>query len=663
MNHPSAVSPRQARLRRASRPIRPLAGAVLSVLLAGAAHGAAESSADRARAYYLFSLSQQAQFKNEMPEAIRYLNEAIQTSDSTDLRLELASLYSNMNRVDDAELEAREAIKKDPGSAAARRTLAQILFRRAASGEDVESRMKESEALYQELLDSDQADEDSAIALADLQRGRGDAAAATATLEAFRQKHSFSAALDVRLSRLYLEMGRNEEARTLLEAAMDKAGDDREARELLAEILDEAGKPQEAIDIYQPLVDAHPDNAFAQYRLGALLNSAGKFSEAKEHLQAALDSDPANVRVLLALGQSMLGDGEPRQAEEIYGRALNQDPGSLEARFFLGRIAQARAEDDRALALYEQILTQTAQRDSTQEKAFYGLASFQVGVIHYLQKNYLEAAQDVRRAIDAASRPSEDLYTLLARIALDSGNLEEASRVLEEGAAKLPGNVEIKAFEAEVLLRQRERTAVRAIFQEILKDEGDSVESYLLIVQACVRAEQPKEGEAWMRRAAQKHPDSREISFQSAALMEQSGRFREAEAAFRKHLERFPDHAEALNYLGYMLADRGEKLEEALSLIERAVAAQPENAAFLDSLGWVTFRLGHPREAEAQLVRAVEGSRDDATVLEHLGDVLAALGRPSEAMDKYRKAMDRDPEKPEQLRKKMRKLGAKLGAP
>jgi tetratricopeptide (TPR) repeat protein len=654
---------RKARRTGARGAVRALACALIWPAFAGSAQAAADSSSDRARAYYLFSLSQQAQFKNEMPDAIRYLNEAIQSSDSTDLRLELAALYSNMNRVDDAEMEAREAVKKDPASAAARRTLAQILFRRAASGQDVEPRMKESEALYQELVDKDQADEDSAIALADLQRGRGDPAAAAATLEAYREKHSFSPALDVRLSRLYLEMGRSEEARKLLESAIDKAGDDREARELLAEILDDAGKPAEAVEIYRPLVEASPDNAYAQYRLGTLLNAAGKFTEAKEHLLIALDSDPANVRVLLGLGQSLLGDGEARQAEEVYGRALNQDPGSLEARFFLGRIAQARAEDDRALALYGQILTQTGERASSQEKAFYGLASYQVGVIRYLQGNYLEAAKDVRQAIDSAARPSEELYTLLARIALDSGNLEEAGRVLEEGAAKLPGNVEIKAFEAEVLLRQKERAAARQIFKEILQDGQESVDSYLLIVQACVRAEQPKEGEAWMRKASEKHPDSREISFQSAALIEQTGRFKEAEAAFRKHLERYPDHAEALNYLGYMLADRGEKLEESLSLIERAVALQPENAAFLDSLGWVMFKMGHPREAEAQLVRAVEGSRNDATVLEHLGDVLVALGRPSEAMDKYRKAMDRDPEKPEQLQKKMRKLGAKLGSP
>jgi len=643
--------------------VPPFAALLLSLALAQPVRAAADSSSDRARAYYLFSLSQQAQFKNEMPDAIRYLNEAIQTSDSTDLRVELATLYSSMNRAEDAELEAREAMKKDPGSAAARRTLAQILFRRAATGDEVESRMKESEALYQELLDSDQADEDSVIALADLQRGRGDAPAAAATLESFREKRSFSPALDVRLARLYLEMGRSEEARKLLEGAIDKAGDDHEARELLAEILDEAGKPQEAIEIYQPLVDAAPDNAYAQFRLGALLNAAGKYTDAKEHLLIALDADPANVRVLLALGQSLLGNGEPRQAEEIYGRALNQDPGSLEARFFLGRIAQARAEDDRALALYGQILTQTEQRESPQEKAFYGLASFQVGVIHYLQKDYLKAAQEVRRAIDAAAHPSEDLYTLLARIEPDSGKLDEAGKVLKEGAEQLPGNAEIKAFEAEVLLRQKERSAAREIFKEILRDGKDSEDSYMLIVQACARAEQPAEGEAWMRRGAEKLPDSREISFQSAALLEQSGSFREAEAAFRKHLERFPDHAEALNYLGYMLADRGEKLEEALSLIERAVSMQPENAAFLDSLGWVTFRMGNPREAEAQLARAVEGSRNDPTVLEHLGDVQAGLGKPSEAMDTYRKAMDRNPEHPDKLRKKIRKLGAKLGTP
>jgi tetratricopeptide (TPR) repeat protein len=625
------------------------------------ASGGDSTSSEQARAYYLFSLAQQAQFRSELPEALHYLEEAVRTADSSDLRLELAELYSSMNKSEDAEREARQAVMLDPASATARSTLAQILFLRAAGGADPTARLKESESLYQDLLDQGLADETAAQALSDLQRGREDLAAAAATLERYRAAHSSSVEVDFSLARIYVEMGRSEEARKLLEGALIKAPDSRETRQLLADLLEDAGEAGKAVEVFRPVTDSNPSNPYGQYRLGTLLNSAGDYAEAQEHLRLALQTDPGNVRVLLALGQSLLGVGENRQAEEIYRRALDRDASSLEARFFLGRIAQARAEDDRALTLYGQILSQTNEKQSAQDRAFFGLASFQTALIEYLHEDYSQAIPKVQDAIEVASRPSSDLYGLLIRIYIDSGNLTQAKSTSSQALAVLPGNMEIQAMEGEILLREGERTAAREHFREILQASEGSEEGYLLILQACSRAEASREGVSWARQGVEAHPDSETLAFQQAALLERAGDFKAAEKEFRVLLQQHPDNAEALNYLGYMLADKGVKLEEALSLIQKAVSIQPENPAFLDSLGWALFRLGRAEQAEPYLVRAAQGSRDDATVLEHLGDVQAKLGQRAEALKSYRKALDNGSEHPEALRKKIRKLSDLLG--
>src|SRR5262249_18409735 len=156
-------------------------------------------------------------------------------------------------------------------------------------------------------------------------------------------------------------------------------------------------------------------------------------------------------------------------------------------------------------------------------------------------------------------------------------------------------------------LRKGERSGARKIFQEMVQSTGDQPESYLLILQACSRAEANREAEMWAKEGFEKHPDSEEIAFQHAALLERAGRFRESEAAFHALLQRWPDNAEALNYLGYMLADRGVELQEALGLIQHAVSLQHDNAAFLDSLGWVYYRLGEFQQAEGYLDRAAQG--------------------------------------------------------
>jgi tetratricopeptide (TPR) repeat protein len=622
-----------------------------------------EASSGKSRAYYLFSLAQQAQLRSQLPEAARFLEEAVRSADSSDLRLELAELYSTMNKSEEAEREARQAVKLDPGSPSARSTLAQILFQRAVAGADPPARLKESESIYQDLLDHDQADETSAQALADLQRGREDLAAAAATLERYRASHSGSVEVDFNLARIYLDLGKSEEARRLLEGNLEKDPDSRETRQLLADVLEEAGEAKEAVEIFQPVTESNPSNPYGQYRLGALMNSAGDFENAQKHLLQALQADPGNVRVLLALGQAYLGSGDNREAEDMYQRALDHDASSLEARFFLGRIAQARAEDDRAMALYSQILSQTAEKSSPRDRAFFGLASFQTALIDYFRKDYPGAAAKVSDALEAASHPSTELYGLLVRIRIESGDFSQARAELERALKALPDSPEMLSLKAEILLREGDKASARAVFAEILKGQKDSEAAYLLVLQACSRSESNREGAAWAQRGIEAHADSEALAFQHAAFLERSGDFKKSEAAFRSLVQRYPDNAEALNYLGYMLADRGMKLDDALGLIQRAIVLDPDNPAFLDSLGWALYKLGRPEEAESYLVRAAEGSRDDPTVLEHLGDLKLKLKKPAEALKAYQTALARGPENPAALKKKIRKLAEYSGSP
>src|SRR5439155_6653431 len=113
--------------------------------------------------------------------------------------------------------------------------------------------------------------------------------------------------------------------------------------------------------------------------------------------------------------------------------------------------------------------------------------------------------------------------------------------------------------------------------------------------------------------------------FQFGSTLERHGDYAEAEKYFRQCLELSPNFSEAMNYLGYMWADRGEKLDEAKKLIERAVELEPQNAAFLDSMGWVLFKLKQPRAALGWLQKAVEQSSEpDPTLYDHLGDIYCA---------------------------------------
>jgi tetratricopeptide (TPR) repeat protein len=134
-----------------------------------------------------------------------------------------------------------------------------------------------------------------------------------------------------------------------------------------------------------------------------------------------------------------------------------------------------------------------------------------------------------------------------------------------------------------------------------------------------------------------------------------------AEADFRQALELNPDQPQVLNYLGYSLVEKQEKLEEALEMIERAVEARPDSGYIVDSLGWALYRLGRYEEAVGHMERAAELLPVDPIVNDHLGDVYWAVGRRTEARFQWNRALSFDPE-PEEAERIRRKLEVGLDA-
>ena len=152
------------------------------------------------------------------------------------------------------------------------------------------------------------------------------------------------------------------------------------------------------------------------------------------------------------------------------------------------------------------------------------------------------------------------------------------------------------------------------------------------------------------------------VHFSRAITHEREGRWPEAEADFRKALELSPDQPHVLNYLGYSLVERRESLDEALDMIRRAVAAEPDSGYIVDSLGWVYYRLGRYEEALKHMERAVELMPTDAILNDHLGDVYWALGRKREARFQWRRALSFGPADDLDMDRIRRKLDVGLDA-
>lgn len=182
------------------------------------------------------------------------------------------------------------------------------------------------------------------------------------------------------------------------------------------------------------------------------------------------------------------------------------------------------------------------------------------------------------------------------------------------------------------------------LFAEARQAVPDKQQALLQIEVEVLSRNQHKE-EAWQRigQAIAQYPDNPNLLYTRAMLADQRDDLAQLEADLRHILHNDPEHAMAMNALGYTLADRTQRLDEALQLIEAAHQLQPDDAATLDSLGWVYYRLGRPRDALPWLEQAY-AAYPDPEVAAHLGETLWALGEKRKARKLWREALDKSPE-------------------
>jgi tetratricopeptide (TPR) repeat protein len=171
----------------------------------------------------------------------------------------------------------------------------------------------------------------------------------------------------------------------------------------------------------------------------------------------------------------------------------------------------------------------------------------------------------------------------------------------------------------------------------------DDFSNYLFISNLYSQANRGKEAVEAVKQAmtTAQSPDRKEIAKLTLASVQQTtGDFQGAETTLRDILKQSPQNPIALNNLGYFLAERGEKLNEALDLIKKAVELNPNNPSYLDSLGWTYFKLGQLGEAETHLKNALRIDNSSSTIQEHLGDVYQKQGKPEAAKEVWQKALN-----------------------
>jgi tetratricopeptide (TPR) repeat protein len=342
-----------------------------------------------------------------------------------------------------------------------------------------------------------------------------------------------------------------------------------------------------------------------------------------------------------------------------------QEPDNVELAANLAQMLALSGRLGEARSLYQSVIdrVESGQHDESDRRALEAQARFGLASVAFEEEDWAaveEAALPLARDSSREWRARGAL--LVSEALLRQERVGEALKLLEEVAGDQAAPL-LVGKRVEILLRSdQEKRARRLLRTLVASGDPSSALEAVRSYQRLGRFEESLEGVEELARRSRVSAESDRTTLETYYLLgtarERTGDHQRAAEAFEKLLAVEPDFAPALNYLGYMWAERGENLDRALELTQRAVEIDPDNGAYVDSLGWAHYQLHNYEEAREHLERAVKLTPEDSVVLEHLGDVYLALGIRDKARDLYQQALELEGENAAQIRRKLGELRA-----
>lgn len=396
-----------------------------------------------------------------------------------------------------------------------------------------------------------------------------------------------------------------------------------------------------------------PGDPAAELTLGRLYVITGDFDRAIVILRAFLLDQPGYSEAILLLSDAYAGKGDTAEAIGALEDVLAGESGLPRAAIRLAELYETRGRWQDAADLYERLVKESPPMAATLRPR---------RAMALINAGRLDQARTELRALTAASPSDAGLWYLASQTELRAGMLGDAEQAARRILAIDPKDPRGPAALADVLVARREFPRALETLQPLLAaseagtldvDADEMIGPRAAhVLGALGRHDKAVEV---LERLLRRLPDEIDLKFELGAAYDRARRHGDAERVFREIVLAEPSHALALNYLGYMLADRGERLDEAVSLVSRALALEPDNPSFHDSLGWAYYRQQRYDLAEQHLAKAAAGAATSSIVLDHYGDVLFALKRPADAIDAWQKALagDRNDVDPAQIAQKI----------
>lgn len=473
--------------------------------------------------------------------------------------------------------------------------------------------MKHARSLAKSLIGSGAYEDEAQLILVQVDYRRGDREHALQRLLELRERGGGDRLEVLKfLARVYIELGKTDEAREVLEETTRLFPGDFFAHYRLGFMHAEAGELEPAISSFERAVTVNPMFANAHLALASLMSHAGRMDKAKRAYLDALEIEPDNRQAIMELADLIYRSGDFTSGVDLLQPRYEKGELDENASIMLGRFYYRAGRDGEALGLFREIIERTGERPMLLRV----IAEMEIG-----RGELRTALGHVERLIEIEPGPFNNY---IGKVLILGGLAGEAASAGEA--------VGIDTAEA-----------VRVLDKVAGRVDPDSLDDNYLVGTIYRKLGSGPDAERFLLRAEQLDRTDSNTLFELATLYEGREEYGKAIERMNRLHEIDPENASVMNFYGYLLAEKGEQLDLAERLLRRALEMEPENGYFLDSMGWIKFRQGDFAAAAGFLEEAVVRAGNDSVIWEHLGETFERLGKQGEAIGAYEKSLEVDP--------------------
>ncbi|MBO4300968.1 MAG: tetratricopeptide repeat protein [Desulfovibrio sp.] len=465
-------------------------------------------------------------------------------------------------------------------------------------------------------------------------------------------------------------------ASTVLDEALAMWPDDLSLNLLYAEILQEKDMPELGIARMRDYLEKHPDAIDARMEMALLLVKNKQYPEA-EHIFDSIKGKQRTPLVDYYQARALIGMDKRNEAVPFLQRAIKGMPEFVEALTELALIYERKSDLKAAQDIYERLLKlnfspqdvllrliSTSLRLNQPERALRYLRkgpetpAFTIAVAGMLleSRHFLQAESLLKTMIGKSGTPIE-AYLMLAELTYEQRrDLNMALAWLDQIPSGGP-SMRVLLERAQLLVRDGKDSKALGVVRQAISAFPDASEPVEAEIRLLARLQQKSQALETAQKAVVRWQDNADMLFLLGSLQDESGDKKSAFKTMELLLTLHPDNYQALNYVGYTLAEEGRDLDRALTLLIKADTLAPNQAYIVDSLAWAYFKSGKLEEALREIRRAVKiDDQNDPSIWEHYGDIASRMNLTEEARRAYIKALERKPDNAEALRHRLLQL-------